>query len=138
MVQVIHFLLHEYIITYLSYYSLVTRIYIVQDEKYRCGSSMGFRSHFEYRVSRDEVPRVGLRGRPGRVLLGRKRQVQPLLSRRHPGFLRDRTTRLRRNRLVSLPLLLDLLSSFIGLLSLFVCLLSLFLGLLSSFLGLLS
>jgi len=58
------------------------------------------RLYTEHRVSGDEVSRVGYGSRPWRVVLGRKRQVERLVPRRHSSLLRTRLLRLRGNRSV--------------------------------------
>jgi hypothetical protein len=69
------------------------RIYYIFFE-HRC-VSLRYRNYSEHRVPRDEVPRMGSRSRSRRVLLGRERQVQRVVSRCHPGLLRTRSTGLR-------------------------------------------
>lgn len=56
------------------------------------------RLYSEYRVTRDEVSRVGYGRRSRRVVLGRERQIQRFLSRCHSSILRTWLLRMRRNR----------------------------------------
>ena len=78
-----------------------------------------YRDDIEHRVSGNEVSRVGSRSWPGRVVLGRECQVQSLVPCRHPSLLRAWSSRMRRDRSVTVTLLCLIPTIIVGTMSFF-------------------